>query len=71
VPAEIVRALVESADDIREGRIGDARDLLAPAEDRLRTLRERQAIAVSVADRESGIMDWIETVSLFDDDATD
>jgi hypothetical protein len=41
VPAEIVRALDESADDIREGRIGDARDLLAAAADRLRAMRER------------------------------
>jgi len=30
---------------------------------------ERQSIAVSLSDRETGDMDWIETVSAFDEDA--
>jgi len=29
----------------------------------------RQAASVSASDRESGIMDWVESVSLFDEDA--
>jgi hypothetical protein len=41
VPPELVAALDDSADDLRAGRIADARDLLSRAEDRLRALRQR------------------------------
>ena len=45
VPDEIAAALDASAEDIATGRVGDARELLAQAEERLNILRARAVTA--------------------------
>jgi hypothetical protein len=40
-----------------------------PAQPGFKQEAERQALAVSASDRASGIMQWIESISAFDEDA--